>query len=71
MGLILDGNSEHVAHKNIYFVTVHYLIECLKQIIKQGFFFKCAPNSELPSNKSTIWVDGYMNKEGIKDDDKV
>ena len=62
--LILDGNSEHVAHalrkiglfgeKKHRFVTSLDLIKCLKRNKQQKWLLTCAPISELPSNLSTI-----------------
>ena len=60
MVLILDGNSEHVAHawrkmgpfggKNIRFVTARDLIKCLEYIKLPRLLLTCAPISWLPSN---------------------
>ena len=62
MFLVLDGNSEHVAHasrkiglsreKKNRFVAALDLIKCLKQKKKQRLVLKCAP--ELPSYIRTM-----------------
>ena len=56
------GNSEHVAHawRKIpgffmwLLVTALNLDKCFKQINEQKFPLTCAPNSELPTNISTM-----------------
>ena len=63
MVLILDGNSEHVAHartkksfriKNIGFVATFEIIKCSKKIKTQRLLHTCAPISGLPSNISAM-----------------
>ena len=65
MVLVLDGNSENVAHarskngsfleKKNRFVTTLDLIKGFKQIKLQRLHHTCAPISELPSNISTMF----------------
>ena len=63
MVLILDGNSEHIAHeikkicifgKRLRFETALILNKCLKQIKYQRSLQTCALNSELPYNISAM-----------------
>ena len=71
MVLILDRNSEHVAHarrKGLYgekknrFMTVLGLIKCLKQIKYQILLLTCAPISELPSDTIAMYKMHFLYK---------
>ena len=72
---ILDGNSDLLrthegkyafSEKTFRFVTALDLIECLKQIKRKRLLIMCAFNSELPSDKSTMWKSNFMRREAVQ-----
>ena len=52
--------------KKILFVTALDLIKCLNQIYQQRLFITCAPTSELPSDKGTMFPPLSQAGGGIK-----